>query len=134
MKREIAILLALAMIFALCACGTVQKMEPTPSPTPTPIPDYKNSSTVMKAAQKCFDLNGEYCMILYCPDRTVTSVSLYSIKDKVINFDNDDYTLVTFKGLFWGVDSHGNSCGKFNFNFNFKYTKDGGTGWGIDFN
>ncbi len=39
MKKLIAILLTLVMVFALCACGGTTAPEPTPEPTPEATPE-----------------------------------------------------------------------------------------------
>ena len=72
MKKVLAVILAVALVFSLCACGekaVVEEPEPTPEPTPTPTPEpiYEKGGAVTvegtELASGSFMIDGAQCVI-----------------------------------------------------------------------
>ena len=139
MKREIAILLALAMIFALCACGTVRKAEPTHSPTPVPTTKSVPTPTATPKAtpsptpvpkltrDEAYDYlkkylnNNEDELVRLLENKSgvkykkVSLVKIATISDGCgMLYGSDDYGF-TIKGKFWGEDAYGRTEGEYIF-------------------
>lgn len=60
MKKTIAALVALLLIFSLCACGNIPKIEPVPSPEPTATPTPTPEPTPTPAPEPVY---GEVCIL-----------------------------------------------------------------------
>lgn len=134
MKKLIALLLALVMVFALCACAdsgsTVSAKEDsnataTPKPTATPEPTEKpkpkltdsNALTLANGYISAYDFVLEKAAKAY--NNAVYSISSINVasataSDAYIYSAENGYK-ITAKGTFWAEDDFGNYINKYNF-------------------
>ena len=129
MKKTVALLLALSMVFLLCACGESQISTPTPKPSPknTPIPTptpeptpYLSETSVKSAAKDYVKKNGPSRFAEKAGSSSVGNITIGEVScddwKKIRAGGSVFFHLdVTVNGSFYTIDKYGNYGKKYNF-------------------